>query len=291
MLQAGNPMRCLGLSSLAVTMLLAASCGISRDRDAHVGYDEFFVEVGRVEFQEFADDPIVDIDYVSRRPGGGFLIADRHAGHVRLFDEVGRQTRVVGKPGQGPGELEEPTGAVEFPDGRLIVVQRASPRLTIFSPDTAPVIGRVPGPYGFWAARAGDGFVAGVATQDTRFAVFERDGTPVATFGSRDPNIARTPFWIDFAADHAAVLGNAIAVNTALFPTIRLFDFGGDSIGAFGAPPLDWVRLGARLRAARIGPIRPGEPQPAGGLVQVVHGGTAGRRSRRLRPGRGVRTS
>jgi len=171
-------MRWRGSSTLTVTWLLAASCGISRDHGSSVGYGDVFVEVGRIELQESPDDPIVAIDHVSRRPGGGFLIADRHAGRVRLFDEAGRQIGIVGKPGQGPGELEEPSGAVEFPDGRLIVVQRASPRLTIFSPDTAPVIGRVPGQYGFWAARAGDGFVAGVATRDTRFAVFDPDGTP-----------------------------------------------------------------------------------------------------------------
>ncbi|HEY8376606.1 MAG TPA: hypothetical protein VIK91_08965, partial [Nannocystis sp.] len=142
-----------------MTLLLATSCRISQDQGSSVEYSDLFVEVGRIELQEFPDDPIVAIDHVNRRPGGGFLIADRHAGRVRLFDEAGRQIGIVGKPGQGPGELEEPSGAVEFPDGRLIVVQRASPRLTIFSPDTAPVIGRVPGQYGFWAARAGDGFV------------------------------------------------------------------------------------------------------------------------------------
>lgn len=227
----------------AVTLLLTASCDVFLDREAPAEYDDPFAEVRRVEFQEFPDDPIVGIDYVSQRPGGGYLIADPHAGRVRLFDAGGRQTRTVGQPGKGPGELEEPAGAVEFPDGRLVVVQRGDPRLTIFPPDTAPVIGKIPGHYGFWAARAGDGFVAGVATVTTRFGLFDRAGTPLATFGLRDPAITRTPFWMFFASDHAAVLGDAIAVNMSFFPTIRLYDFEGDSIGAFGEPPPDWVPI------------------------------------------------
>ena len=198
-------------------------------------------EASRIELEELPGDPIVGIDYVGRRPGGGYLVADRFAGHVRLFDEAGRQTRVVGRPGQGPGELDEPGAAVEFPDGRVIVLQRANPRLTIFRPDSTPAISTLPGQYGFWAEAAGDGFVAGVATRDTRFARFSRSGQVISTFGRRDPSIATTPFWIYFAADHAAVLGEVIAVNTSLYPTLRLFSLDGDSLTSFGSPPPDWA--------------------------------------------------
>ena len=193
-----------------------------------------------MELEEVPGDPIVGIDYIGQRPGGGYLLADRFAGHVRLFDQTGHQARVVGRPGQGPGELEEPQAAVEFPDGRIIVVQRANPRLTVFRPDGTATISTLPGQYGFWAAAAGDGFVAGVATRDTRFARFDASGHTISTFGRRDPSISSTPFWIYFAADHAAVLGNVIAVNTSLFPTIRLFSLDGDSLGVFGSAPSEW---------------------------------------------------
>lgn len=207
--------------------------------------EEALAEVGRVEFEESAEDPIEGIDYVGTRPGGGYIIADRQAGRVRLFDEAGRQVRVVGRPGEGPGELEEPSGAVEFPDGRVVVVQRASPRLTIFPPDSAPILKRVPGQYGFWAQRAGEGFVAGVATRETRFARFDAEGTPLATFGTRDPSIAATPFWIFFASEHAAVVRDLVAVSTSFFPQIRLFSLAGDSVGLLGEAPRDWIPVSA----------------------------------------------
>jgi len=207
--------------------------------------DDAFAEVGRVEFEELPDDPIVGIDYVGLRPGGGYLIADRFAGRVRLFDGLGRQTGVVGRPGKGPGELEEPSGAVEFPDGRVIVVQRSSPRLTIFPRDSEPVIKTIPGQYGFWAQRADSGFVAGVATRESRFAQFDADGTALASFAVRDPAIAATPFWIYFASEHAAVLRDMVAVNTSLFPRVRLYSLSGDSVGSIGEAPPDWIPAAA----------------------------------------------
>jgi len=232
---------------MIVACLVGSACSGGRDEEGGVEGNDPLVEVGRVVLEETPDDPIVGIDFVGRRPGGGYIIADRHAGHVRLFDSTGRQVRVVGMKGEGPGELDEPSAAVEFPDGRLFVLQRASPRLTLFPPDTAPSVSNIHGQYGFWAERSGSGFFAGVATRDTRFARFDDRGVPVARFGARDPAIAATPFWIYFASDHAAVLeeGEMLAVNTSLSPTIRLFDSAGDSVDAWGDPPPSWVPISA----------------------------------------------
>lgn len=229
---------------IAATCLLCSSCG-SGPGGGGAGFHDLFTEVARVRLQESPDDPIVDIDCIGQRPGGGYLIADRHAGRVRLFNATGKQVGLVGRPGNGPGELQEPSAAVELPDGRIIVLQRATPRLTIFRPDSAPVVARVPGYYGFWATRVGEGLVAGVATRDLRFARFDGAGRVLVRFGARGPAIEATPFWIYFAADHAAVLGRVIAVNTSLFPTIRLFDLQGDSVGTFDVAPPDWAPVTA----------------------------------------------
>lgn len=230
-------MRRRGAFVLVGTWLLATACEEPQGGGGSSGDAGSFAESARIELEELPGDPIVGIDQVGTRPGGGFLVADRQAGRVRLFDDAGRQVRVVGRPGEGPGELGEPDAAVEFPDGEVAVLQRASPRLTIFRPDTAPRVMDIPGQYGFWAAPAGSGFVAGVATRETRFTVFEKSGIPSASFGRRDPSVAATPFWIYFAADHAAVLGDRIAVNTSLFPSVRIFSLEGDSLSSF---PLDF---------------------------------------------------
>jgi hypothetical protein len=224
---------------LFAVVLVAATC--ASDDKSPIRNDDLLVEVDRIELEEVAEDPIVGVEFVGQRPEGGYLIADRHAGRVRLFDSSGRRDGVVGAPGEGPGELEEPAGAVEMPDGRIVVVQRSSPRLTIFLPDSTPTIRTIPGQYGFWAEQAGEGFVAGVATRDTRFALFDDEGMALSTFASRDPGIAETPFWIYFADEHATAIGDRVAVSTSLFPTIRLFDLAGDSVGVFGEAPPDWT--------------------------------------------------
>lgn len=226
-------------SVLGLACVAALSC--ARAEPADSGGDAL-VEVGRIELEELSGDPIVGIELLGRRPGGGYILADRQADKVRLFDASGRQQRVLGGTGEGPGELREPGGAVEFPDGRIVVVERASPRLTVFRPDSAPTVARIPGQYGFWVERVGDGLVAGVATRDTRFATLTSTGTLVTAFGRRDPSVAATPFWIYFAAERAAVLGDLVAVNTSLFRAIRLFSIDGDSIASFETTPSEWVQ-------------------------------------------------
>jgi len=229
--------------SLFVAGLFAGSC--AEADEAYPRNGEVLAEIGRIELEESPDDPIVGVEYVAERENGGYVVPDRHAGRVRLFDFSGRQTRVLGSPGEGPGELEEPAGAAELLDGRVVVVQSGSSRLTIFNPDSAPTIRTVPGQYGFWVEEAGHVLVAGVATRDTRFALFDKGGAALTTFASRDPAISETPFWIYFAEEHATMVGNRIAVNTSLFPTVRLFNLNGDSVGVLGEAPPDWTPVSA----------------------------------------------
>ena len=49
------------------------------------------------------------------------------------------------------------------------------------------------------------------------------------------------PFWIYFADEHATVIRDIVAVNTSLFAQVRLFNFGGDSVGVLGDAPADWI--------------------------------------------------
>lgn len=91
---------------------LLVSCGGDRDGGAvrTAGFDE----VARVEFEELSEDPIIGVESVAERPGGGFMVTDRLAGRVRLLDAPGRIDTVLGSPGEGPGELSEPAAAVEL---------------------------------------------------------------------------------------------------------------------------------------------------------------------------------
>ncbi len=198
--------------------------------------------IATVELEERPEDPIVGVDRIGRRPGGGFILADERAGRVRLYDRVGRLERVLGQPGDGPGELDGPTAAVELRDSRVLVVQRANPRLTIFDASDSTTLSRVPGQYGFWAEWVEDRVVVGVGSRNDRFAMIATDGALLSTFGTLDPLVIETPFWIFFASENAAVLGDEIAINTSFFADVRIFSLEGDSVRSFGVPPASWIQ-------------------------------------------------
>jgi hypothetical protein len=90
--------------------------------DARAPLDALLVETARVPLAEAPDDPISDIASVLARPDGGHIVADRQASRVRSFDANGQHAGVVG----GPGELREPTAALELADGT---------RFTLIPPD------------------------------------------------------------------------------------------------------------------------------------------------------------
>ena len=225
-----------------VLVTAALACAPGPDPDGAATFESVFQLVGMIELEESGDDPIVAIEQVGRRTGGGFILTDEASGRVRLFDSAGRLERVIGRPGDGPGELEGPTGAAETEDGRVLVVQRANPRVSVFTEGDSTLIGRLPGQYGFWADRVGDRIVAGVGSRTERFALLTNGGQPVASFGRVDPSVVETPFWIFFASENAAVVGNEIAINTSFFPRIRFFDANGDSVRTVGVPPPSWIQ-------------------------------------------------
>ena len=64
---------------------------------------------------------------------GNIYISDARHVDVRVFDANGRYVTTVGKRGEGPGELWEVFGMHVDGDDRLIVADRMSRRLTIFT--------------------------------------------------------------------------------------------------------------------------------------------------------------
>ena len=193
-----------------------------------------------VEFEESATDPIVGISALTRRPGGGYVLTDQASARAQLFDHEGRLERTLGRRGAGPGELEDPTSAIEWTDGRVFVTQRANPRLTVFG-EAGPNLARVPGFYASWIAPLGASLVVQVGAHEERLGVLSLDGEVQATFGRLDPSINETPFWIYFAREHAAVVDGEVVTNTSFFPTLKAFSSNGDSLRAFGSPPPSWV--------------------------------------------------
>ena len=64
---------------------------------------------------------------------GNIYVKDARSADVRVFDANGRYVTTVGKRGEGPGELREVFGMHVDGDDRVIVADRTSRRLTIFT--------------------------------------------------------------------------------------------------------------------------------------------------------------
>ena len=174
---------------------LSACVPQAEDTAAH-RFDALFVEVTRVTLGDQPSDPIAEIESVSRRPGGGYLVVDAVSHRVLLFDGAGELERVLGRQGDGPGELDTPTAAVELPDGRVFVTQRANPRMTVFRPDDDPLILEVPGLYGRWLQELGEHLIAGIGSRGDRFVVMSQAGDSVASFGPLAPEVNEIPLWM-----------------------------------------------------------------------------------------------
>jgi DNA-binding beta-propeller fold protein YncE len=80
--------------------------------------DEAFAEVGTFVVAE--DGAIYALDSKDRR--------------IKVFDKAGKFLRLIGKPGEGPGELGLPTGLQFTPDGQLMVEDATNRRLSFFKP-------------------------------------------------------------------------------------------------------------------------------------------------------------
>jgi hypothetical protein len=87
-----------------------------------------------------------DISHMTADDQGRIYALDRKESHVKVFDAEGRYLRTIGRPGQGPGDLNEPI-FVYFVRNELLVTQYE--RLSFFSPDgdllrTVPMVKETP---------------------------------------------------------------------------------------------------------------------------------------------------
>src|SRR5690606_3979357 len=82
-----------------------------------------------------AADSLGLVSGVALDAAGNVYAIDRLAGKVWVFDAQGRLRASVGRKGEGPGELDSPTGPGIGPDGRLYV--RDVYRVSVFGPDSS----------------------------------------------------------------------------------------------------------------------------------------------------------
>ena len=97
-----------------------------------------FPEVYRIggfdapEWAEFAVPPSVRFDAAGRLYAMEIFLG---SGSVVVIDSDGTLVRVVGRPGEGPGEINRPNGFAVWPDGRLVIADAGHGAYQIFGPD------------------------------------------------------------------------------------------------------------------------------------------------------------
>jgi hypothetical protein len=68
-------------------------------------------------------------------PDGTAYVIDMKDCRVKVFDAAGKFLRVFGRQGQGPGELNQPTGILITPDQEVLVEDTLNRRLAVFALD------------------------------------------------------------------------------------------------------------------------------------------------------------
>lgn len=74
-----------------------------------------------------------DIKNISTDNDGNIYVSDANTSKIKVFDKNGNFIKSIGKKGKGPGEMAEVSCMVVNSDDQLVVVDRLSRRVTVFS--------------------------------------------------------------------------------------------------------------------------------------------------------------
>jgi len=73
-------------------------------------------------------------------PDGSVYVVDRQVPEVRVFGPDGAHRATLGRPGEGPGELNGPDGGLAvLSDGRVLVRDPQNNRIQVYGPDGEPL--------------------------------------------------------------------------------------------------------------------------------------------------------
>ncbi len=203
-----------------------------------------FTLVERIVMEETPSSVI--IEPVVTDDDGGFLVAEPKESQVRVHGANGRLLRVLGRGGQGPGELLAPARARRLHDGRVVVSDLMQPRLTFYNQEGTSTSSFVPVmPLFDFAFLNGDevlagGFVDGAA--DQLLHVFSlTSNTVVRSFMDvpDHPVVRRLVTSLGFPS--IALRDGAIAAVMALSDTLYFFDTAGRAQGQVHLPIPGWV--------------------------------------------------
>jgi len=81
------------------------------------------------------DASFVSVTGLDVLPDGTVYVVDSKDSRVKVFDAAGKFVRVFGRQGQGPGEMNQPTGILISPEKEVLVEDLLNRRLAVFGLD------------------------------------------------------------------------------------------------------------------------------------------------------------
>ncbi|HEU0077994.1 MAG TPA: 6-bladed beta-propeller [Longimicrobiaceae bacterium] len=232
----------INATGVLAAVFLLAGCG-SADRaqttdggpERIIPFERAFSLERRFELADDPADPIAQPAAVALW-GDRLIVVDQMQGNVKVFDQDGGRSHVIGRPGDGPGEFRIPMAAVPLDDGRLAVYDQRHHRVEFFGRDGSHVNGwEVPalGERGF-GSMGGDRFLitarefidrseGGSTPRTEAIHVIDSNGRHVRSFGhvqlADDPH-ARTFSGITAASmDPYVVYGDRTSNRVHIYDT------------------------------------------------------------------------
>lgn len=147
---------------------------------------------------------------------GDLYLLDTQLSQVQVYSPRGEHLRTLGRPGQGPGEIERPSGMFFAPDGRVALIQAFPGRVVMIDRENNPAGGFLvgggdpqQGRFGvIVAGGSGGGHVylagmqmsmtpQGLSEQDYYFAAGDLEGRLLHTFAGKRHTINYADLVID----------------------------------------------------------------------------------------------
>lgn len=111
----------------AALLIVAAACTTAEGKSVEalekvpvVGFDSLFRRVDSVMLVTPSEESIGLASGIAALPNT-FVLSDFTRGNLKVFSKQGKLLRILGKPGDGPGEFRMPIGLIQNDQGNLVV--------------------------------------------------------------------------------------------------------------------------------------------------------------------------
>ncbi len=197
----------------------------------------------RVVLEEPPEEPIGEVADFAVLPDGRLLVVDGMSASVRVHNKNGFLDTILGGRGEGPGEFKNPSSLAVMEDGRFLVGDFGTNRVTRFSSTLElDEVFTIPGVVVFGVETIPGGFLVMTYRrfEDTVIRC-DNSGNIVESAHPFEPEVFSVPYWQGPSTQFLATGAGEFLVGTTVLYPIRRYGFDGVSKSDFGFPPPSWI--------------------------------------------------